>query len=95
MCCRVRWQRKATKASAGATTATFTAPAPDLTALRAAHWEDIKRERDKRIQTGGCQVAGKWFHSDTFRPHAADGPRHDGCRHSRRSAVENHGRLIW
>ena len=45
---------------------TFTAPAPDLTALRAAHWEDIKRERDKRIQTGGYQVAGKWFHSDTF-----------------------------
>ena len=44
----------------------FTAPAPDLTALRAAHWEDIKRERDKRIQTGGYQAAGKWFHSDTF-----------------------------
>ena len=44
----------------------FTAPAPDLTALRAAHWEDIKAERDKRIQTGGYQAAGKWFHSDTF-----------------------------
>jgi len=44
----------------------FAAPAPDLTALRAAHWEDIKAERDKRIQTGGYQAAGKWFHSDTF-----------------------------
>ena len=45
---------------------TFTAPAPDLTALRAAHWEEIKRERDRRTQQGGYQVAGKWFHSDTF-----------------------------
>lgn len=44
----------------------FTAPAPDLTALRAAHWEAIKAERDKRTQTGGYQAAGKWFHSDTF-----------------------------
>ena len=44
----------------------FAAPAPDLTALRAAHWEAIKSERDKRIQTGGYQAAGKWFHSDTF-----------------------------
>ena len=44
----------------------FTAPAPDLTALRAAHWEAIKAERDKRIQTGGYLAAGKWFHSDTF-----------------------------
>lgn len=44
----------------------FTAPVPDLTALRAAHWKDIKAERDKRIQTGGYQAAGKWFHSDTF-----------------------------
>ena len=45
---------------------TFTAPAPDLTALRAAHWEDIKRERDRRTQQGGYQVAGKWYHSDTL-----------------------------
>ena len=44
----------------------FTAPAPDLTALRAAHWEEIKRERDRRTQQGGYQVAGKWYHSDTF-----------------------------
>lgn len=45
---------------------TFTAPAPDLTALRAAHWEAIKTERDRRTQQGGYQVAGKWYHSDTF-----------------------------
>lgn len=45
---------------------TFTAPAPDLTALRAAHWDAIKVERDKRTQTGGYHAAGKWFHSDTF-----------------------------
>ena len=44
----------------------FNAPLPDLTALRAAHWDAIKVERDKRIQTGGYQAAGKWFHSDTF-----------------------------
>ena len=44
----------------------FTAPAPDLTALRASHWEAIKNERDRRTQQGGYQVAGKWFHSDTF-----------------------------
>ena len=44
----------------------FTAPSPDLTALRAAHWEEIKRERDRRTQSGGYQAAGKWFHSDTF-----------------------------
>jgi len=42
------------------------APAVDVVTLRAAHWEDIKRERDKRIQTGGYQASGKWFHSDTF-----------------------------
>ena len=44
----------------------FTAPATDLTALRTAHWEEIKRERDRRTQQGGYQVAGKWYHSDTF-----------------------------
>ena len=44
----------------------FTAPAPDLTALRASHWEAIKTERDRRTQSCGYQAAGKWFHSDTF-----------------------------
>ena len=45
---------------------TFSAPAADPTALRTAHWEEIKRERDRRTQQGGYQVAGKWYHSDTF-----------------------------
>lgn len=26
----------------------------------------IRAERDRRLQQGGFQVAGKWFHSDTF-----------------------------
>lgn len=34
--------------------------------LKAAAWERIKAERDRRIQQGGYQAAGKWFHSDTF-----------------------------
>lgn len=42
------------------------APSIDVAALRAAHWDDIKRERDRRTQQGGYQVAGKWYHSDTF-----------------------------
>lgn len=29
-------------------------------------WEDIKRERDNRVQNGGYLASGKWFHSDTF-----------------------------
>ena len=41
-------------------------PAPDYSALAARHWEAIKQERDRRTQQGGYQVAGKWFHSDTF-----------------------------
>lgn len=27
-------------------------------------WERIKAERDRRTETGGYLVAGKWFHSD-------------------------------
>ena len=42
------------------------APAVDVAALRAQHWEAIKTERDRRTQSGGYQAAGKWFHSDTF-----------------------------
>lgn len=42
------------------------APAVDVDALKARHWEEIKAERDRRTQQGGYQVAGKWFHSDTF-----------------------------
>ena len=41
-------------------------PGPDLDALRAAHWESIKAERDRRTLHGGYRVAGKWFHSDVF-----------------------------
>lgn len=44
----------------------FARPAPDLPALRAALWERIKAERDRRTQAGGYQAGGKWFHSDTF-----------------------------
>jgi len=34
--------------------------------LKSDQWEAIKTERDRRIQTGGYLVGGKWFHSDTF-----------------------------
>lgn len=44
------------------------APEPDLDALRAAHWEAIKAERDRRTLAGGYSVdvggEPKWFHSD-------------------------------
>ena len=33
---------------------------------RAAKWDAIKAERDRRIQSGGYKVGTKWFHSDTF-----------------------------
>jgi len=42
------------------------APAVDVDAIKSRHWEEIKQERDRRTQQGGYQVAGKWFHSDTF-----------------------------
>jgi len=42
------------------------APAVDVAAIKSRHWEEIKAERDRRTQQGGYQVAGKWFHSDTF-----------------------------
>lgn len=29
-------------------------------------WELIKNERDRRMKTGGYQVASSWFHSDEF-----------------------------
>lgn len=34
--------------------------------LKASHWDNIKAERDKRLLSGGFQVSGNWFHSDTF-----------------------------
>lgn len=41
-------------------------PPVDTAELKARHWDAIKQERDRRTQQGGYQVAGKWFHSDTF-----------------------------
>lgn len=38
----------------------------DLTEIKAAKWEEIKAERDRRAQQGGYIVANKWFHSDQF-----------------------------
>lgn len=37
-----------------------------LVALRAAIWERIKAERDRRIQEQGYVAGGKRFHGDTF-----------------------------
>lgn len=38
---------------------------PDMTQpMRAERWERIKAERDRRKDTGGYMVGGKWFHSD-------------------------------
>lgn len=37
-----------------------------LARLRADRREAIKAEYERRTQQGGYQVAGKWFHSDTF-----------------------------
>jgi len=34
--------------------------------MKAAKWNSIKSERDKRTQTGGYYVAPHWYHSDTF-----------------------------
>ena len=45
---------------------TFIAPAVDIELLKSRYWESIKSERDRRTQAGGYQVAGKWYHSDTF-----------------------------
>ena len=39
---------------------------PDQTARKAELWLEIKALRDAKIQSGGYQVAGKWYHSDTF-----------------------------
>jgi hypothetical protein len=42
----------------------FTKPARDLAADRAAQWEAIKAKRDTLSDNGGYLVDGKWFHSD-------------------------------
>ncbi len=28
-------------------------------------WDDIRAERDRRTEQGGCRVAGRWFDADT------------------------------
>ena len=44
----------------------FTHPAPDMVAIKAAKWEQIKAERDRLTQNGGYYVAPHWYHSDIF-----------------------------
>jgi len=36
----------------------------DLAQCKAAAWEGIKAERDRRTDNGGYKVGDKWFHSD-------------------------------
>lgn len=38
----------------------------DLETIKVRLWDAIKRERDRRTQTGGYQAGGHWFHSDVF-----------------------------
>lgn len=33
--------------------------------IQAVRWTKIKAKRDELTKQGGCQVSGKWFHSDT------------------------------
>lgn len=40
--------------------------ADNLVRVRAELWEQIKTIRDQKIQNGGYQAGGKWWHSDTF-----------------------------
>lgn len=42
------------------------ADVPSLAGRQTATWEKIKAERDRRVQSGGYQVGGHWFNSDTF-----------------------------
>ncbi|MCG9081073.1 DUF4376 domain-containing protein [Laribacter hongkongensis] len=39
-------------------------PAQTADEAKAAKWDAIKSERDRRTETGGYHAAGKWFHSD-------------------------------
>ena len=39
-------------------------PLPTLAEIKAAKWEAIKAERERRTLSGGYQANGKWFHSD-------------------------------
>lgn len=42
----------------------YVAPSPGIAQLKAAKWEAIKAERDRRTDQGGYKVGTKWFHSD-------------------------------
>lgn len=42
------------------------APAMNATVAKAAKWDAVKAERDRRTQAGGYKAGGKWFHSDQF-----------------------------
>lgn len=39
-------------------------PVPTLAEIKAAKWEAIKAERERRTLSSGYQAGGKWFHSD-------------------------------
>ena len=39
---------------------------PSIETLKNNRWSEIKELRDGKIQNGGYEVGGKWFHSDTF-----------------------------
>lgn len=41
-------------------------PAAPREVLVAQSWAAIQAERDRRMQSGGFMVRGKWFHSDIF-----------------------------
>lgn len=41
-----------------------TPPLPSASQVKAAKWEAIKAERDRRTEQGGFKVGTKWFHSD-------------------------------
>jgi len=36
----------------------------DIEKVKARKWEEIKRERDRRMNVGGYLAGGHWFHSD-------------------------------
>jgi hypothetical protein len=41
-----------------------TIPVPSNAQIKAAKWDAIKSERDRRTDQGGYKVGTKWFHSD-------------------------------
>lgn len=41
-----------------------TQPVPSAWQVKESKWDAIKAERERRTQTGGYLVAGKWFNSD-------------------------------